>query len=69
MRGVTSINASIDWTNKESARAKLKVMMKRTLRHFGYPLDMELLVTETVLKQAALVTTELTRRNTRPIVV
>ena len=55
-------NASIDWTIKESARAKLKVIVKRTLRKYGYPPDMEKLATETVLKQAELIADELTRR-------
>lgn len=45
-------NASIDWTIKASVRAKLKVIVKRTLRQFGYPPDMQKLATETVLKQA-----------------
>lgn len=45
-------NTSIDWTIKESVKAKLKVMVKRALRKFGYPPDMQLLATETVLKQA-----------------
>lgn len=45
-------NASIDWTIKESVKAKLKVIVKRTLRQFGYPPDMQMLATETVLKQA-----------------
>lgn len=53
-------NASIDWTIKESVRAKLKVIVKRTLRQFGYPPDMQLLATETVLKQAEMIATELT---------
>ena len=52
-------NASIDWTIKESVRSKLKVIVKRTLRQFGYPPDMQLLATETVLKQAALIADEL----------
>ncbi|MDD2451300.1 MAG: type I restriction endonuclease subunit R [Sulfurovum sp.] len=52
-------NASIDWTIKESVRAKLKVMVKRTLRQFGYPPDMQLLATETVLKQAEMIAEEL----------
>jgi len=47
-------NASIDWTIKESVRAKLKVIVKRTLRQFGYPPDMQKMATETVLKQAEL---------------
>jgi len=54
-------NASIDWTIKESVKAKLKVIVKRTLRHFGYPPDMQKLATETVLKQAEMLANELTR--------
>ena len=54
-------NASIDWTIKESVRAKLKVMIKRTLRQYGYPPDMQKLATETVLAQAELIAAELTR--------
>ncbi|WP_421753054.1 type I restriction endonuclease subunit R [Croceimicrobium sp.] len=54
-------NASIDWTIKESVRAKLKVIIKRTLRQFGYPPDMQKLATETVLKQAEMIANELTR--------
>ncbi|MDO9097565.1 MAG: type I restriction endonuclease subunit R, partial [Candidatus Methanoperedens sp.] len=55
-------NASIDWTIKESVRAKLKVIIKRTLRQYGYPPDMQALATETVLKQAELIADEITRR-------
>ena len=53
-------NASIDWTIKESVKAKLKVIVKRTLRQFGYPPDMQKLATETVLKQAELIAEDLT---------
>ncbi|CAH1388283.1 type I restriction enzyme endonuclease domain-containing protein [Candidatus Nitrotoga sp. M5] len=52
-------NVSIDWTIKESVKAKLKVIVKRTLRQFGYPPDMQLLATETVLKQAEMLANEL----------
>ncbi|MGH8559313.1 MAG: type I restriction endonuclease [Methylococcales bacterium] len=52
-------NASIDWTIKESVRAKLKVIVKRTLRQYGYPPDMQLMATETVLKQAEMIANEL----------
>jgi len=52
-------NASIDWTIKESVRSKLKVIVKRTLRQFGYPPDLQLLATETVLKQAEMIAEEL----------
>lgn len=54
-------NASIDWTIKESVRAKLKVIVKRTLRQYGYPPDMQKLATETVLKQAEMIAEELAR--------
>lgn len=54
-------NASIDWTIKESVKAKLKVSVKRLLRRFGYPPDMQMLATETVLKQAEMIANELTK--------
>jgi type I restriction enzyme R subunit len=53
-------NASIDWTIKESVKAKLKVAVKRILRKFGYPPDMQMLATETVLKQAEMIASEIT---------
>ncbi|NPE30049.1 type I restriction endonuclease subunit R [Methanococcoides sp. SA1] len=52
-------NASIDWTIKESVRAKLKVVVKRTLRKYGYPPDMQKLATETVLQQAEMIADEI----------
>lgn len=55
-------NASIDWTIKESVKAKLKVIIKRTLRQYGYPPDMQKLATETILKQAELIADEITHR-------
>lgn len=54
-------NASIDWTIKESVKAKLKVIVKRTLRQYGYPPDMQKLATETVLKQAELIAEKITQ--------
>ena len=47
-------NTSIDWTIKESAQAKLRVIVKRILRKYGYPPDKRLIATENVLKQAEL---------------
>jgi type I restriction enzyme R subunit len=41
-------------------RAKLKVTVKRLLRQYGYPPDMEALATETVLQQAEMIAGELT---------
>jgi type I restriction enzyme R subunit len=52
-------NASIDWNIKESVKARLKVIVKRLLRHYGYPPDMQKLATETVLRQAEMIAEEL----------
>ena len=49
----------IDWTIKENVRAKLKIAVKRILRKYSYPPDMQLLATETVLKQAEMIAGEI----------
>ncbi|MEQ9373344.1 MAG: HsdR family type I site-specific deoxyribonuclease [Coleofasciculus chthonoplastes F3-SA18-01] len=49
-------NVSIDWNLKESARARMKVMVKRLLRQYGYPPDMQALAIELVLEQAKVFT-------------
>ncbi|MBN2180374.1 MAG: type I restriction endonuclease subunit R [Sedimentisphaerales bacterium] len=56
-------NTSIDWTIKESVRAKLKVIVKRLLRQYGYPPDKQKLATENVLKQAELLADDWTKEN------
>lgn len=52
-------NVSVDWTIKESARAKIRTVVKRLLRKYGYPPDMELLATELVLHQAEVIADQL----------
>jgi type I restriction enzyme R subunit len=47
-------NATIDWTIRESARAKLMVVVRRTLNKYGYPPDKQKKAVDTVLKQAEL---------------
>ena len=47
-------NVTIDWTVKESARAKLRVIVRRLLRKHGYPPDKQEKATQTVLEQAEL---------------
>ena len=47
-------NATIDWTVRESARAKLRTMVRRLLREYGYPPDKQEKATLTVLEQAEL---------------
>ena len=54
-------NASIDWEIKENVRAKMRVAIKRLLRRYGYPPDMQLLATETVIKQAEMISAELVK--------
>lgn len=54
-------NATIDWTIMESVKSGLRVAVKRTLRRFGYPPDMQMLATETVLKQAEMIANELSK--------
>jgi type I restriction enzyme R subunit len=48
-------NTSIDWTIRESIRAKLRVMVKRILRKYGYPPDKQEKATQTVIEQAELI--------------
>lgn len=45
-------NATIDWTIRESARARLMVLVRRTLNKYGYPPDQQPSAIDTVLKQA-----------------
>ena len=45
-------NVTIDWTVKETVRAKLRVVVKRILRKYGYPPDLQEKATQTVLEQA-----------------
>lgn len=54
-------NATIDWTIRESARAKLMVLVKRTLTKYGYPPDKQQKAIDTVLKQAELMADELVK--------
>ena len=45
-------NVSIDWTRRESVKAKLRAAVKRILNKYGYPPDKREKATETVLEQA-----------------
>lgn len=57
---VTQVRKSvtIDWPLRESACAKIKVLVKRILRKHGYPPDLEEEATKTVLAQAELLCSE-----------
>jgi type I restriction enzyme R subunit len=56
-------NTSIDWTVRENVQAKMRIAVKRILRKHGYPPDMELKATETVIEQAKLLATDYSDNN------
>ena len=45
-------SASVDWQHRESARARMRVLVKRILRKHGYPPDLQDAAVQTVLQQA-----------------
>ena len=47
-------NTTIDWTVRENVQARMRIAVKKILRKHGYPPDMELKATETVIEQAKL---------------
>lgn len=52
-------NITIDWTVRESVRAKMRVMVKRILRKYKYPPDKQEQAIKTVLEQAELLCGEI----------
>lgn len=48
MRG----SATVDWHHKATARARMRILVKRILKKYGYPPDLELEAVQTVLAQA-----------------
>jgi len=51
-------SVTIDWTLREGARAKIRVMVKRILNKYGYPPDLQEEAVKTVLMQAELLCAE-----------
>ncbi|NMC76143.1 MAG: type I restriction endonuclease subunit R, partial [Candidatus Methanofastidiosa archaeon] len=47
-------NVTIDWVYRENVKAKMRVMVKRILKKYGYPPDKQKKATDTVLEQAKL---------------
>ena len=52
-------NMTIDWTVKKSVRAKMRVMLKRILKKYGYPPDKKPKAIKTVMEQAELLCHEM----------
>ncbi len=51
-------NISVDWAHRDSARAKMRVLVKRILRKYGYPPDLQDAAVQTVLQQAEALSAE-----------
>jgi type I restriction enzyme R subunit len=45
-------NVTVDWHKKESARAKMRILVRRILKRFGYPPDLSQEAVQVVLEQA-----------------
>ena len=53
--------ATVDWHHRESARARMRVLVKRILKRHGYPPDLQREAVKTVLRQAEVLLREVTR--------
>ena len=51
-------SVTIDWTLRQSAQAKIRVMVRRILNKYGYPPDLQEEAVKTVLRQAELLCAE-----------
>ena len=47
-------SVTIDWDKKESVQAKMRVLIKRILKKYGYPPDLQETAVKTILEQAKL---------------
>ena len=54
-------SVTVDWQHRASARAKMRILVKRILKTFGYPPDLEQEAVQTVLAQAELLLSEISR--------
>ena len=45
-------NVTVDWAHRDAARARMRVLVKRILRKYGYPPDLQDAAVQTVLQQA-----------------
>lgn len=57
MQNVKS-SITVDWQKRDNARAKIRVMIKRILRKYGYPPDLQDTAIQTVIAQAEIWSSE-----------
>ncbi|WP_442970030.1 type I restriction enzyme endonuclease domain-containing protein [Roseovarius sp. ZX-A-9] len=51
-------NVTVDWSHREPARARLRVLVKRILRKYGIPPDLQDTAISTVLQQAEILSSQ-----------
>ncbi|MBZ0194502.1 MAG: type I restriction endonuclease subunit R, partial [Deltaproteobacteria bacterium] len=51
-------NVTVDWAHSENTRARMRVLVKRILRKYGYPPDLQDKAVQTVLQQAEALSAE-----------
>ncbi len=52
------LNATVDWHQRESSRARMRILVKRILKRYGYPPDLADEAVQTVLAQAEILLRE-----------
>ena len=60
---VTSLKGSVtvDWMHRDAARVRMRVLVKRILRKYGYSPDLQDAAVQTVLQQAEALSSEWAR--------
>ena len=48
-------SVSIDWTRKESVRAKMRIEVRKLLTRYGYPPDLQRMAVDLVIRQAEMI--------------
>ena len=51
-------SVSVDWMHRETARARMRILVKRLLRKYGYPPDLQDAAVQNVLQQAEALSAE-----------
>jgi len=52
-------NVTVDWHNQANARARMRTLVKRILRKYGYPPDLQDSAVRTVIEQAERILSEM----------
>ncbi len=56
-------NTSVDWNKRDDVKAKLRLMVKKLLKRYGYPPDLILMAADRVLEQSDLLACELSKQH------